>query len=202
MWIPLIMTLVTAVAGRPMGKGLSKVLKYGAQVVGSPQMQSVLYGNSNMGSLSWGEITQMYRVLTHQLEVIRQEVREAEEWFTYLRNTGIGVVTAFSLLVLLAIVWSFRNWGLIRKIFSKIRNPLPQSGTLESVRKNMADFLKIRGMALPEDYNLRRRAQPPVAPFNGNYGHHMPPVQMGPPPPSNQQSPPVYSGGNPQNPSG
>ena len=53
-----------------MGKGLSNVLNYGAQVVGSPQMQSVLYGNSNMGSLSWGEITQMYRVLTHQLEVI------------------------------------------------------------------------------------------------------------------------------------
>ena len=118
------------------------------------------------------------------------------------KNTGIGVVTAFSLLVFLAIVWSLRNWGLIRKIFSKIRNPLPQSGTLEDVRKNMADFLKIRGMALPEDYNLGHRAQPPVAPFSGNCGHHMPPVQMGPTPPSDQQSPPVYSGGSPQNPSG
>ena len=203
MWISVIMTLVTAVAGRPMGKSLSKVLKYGAQVVASPQMQTVLYGNANMGSLSWGEITQMYRVLTHQVEVIREEVREAEEWFTYLRNTGIGVVTAFSLLVLLVIVWSFRSWGLIRKIFSKIRNPLPQSGNLESIRKNMTDFLKIRGMPLPEDY-LGHRAQPvqPVAPFNSNYGYHMPPVQMGAPPPSNQQSPPVYSGGNPRNPSG
>ena len=200
MWIPLIMTLVTAVAGRPMGKGLSKVLKYGAQVVSSPQMQTVLYGNANMGSLSWGEITQMYRGLTHQVEVVREEVREAEEWLTYLKNTGIGVVTAFSLLVFLAIVWSFRNWGLIRKIVFKIRKPLPQSGTLESVRKNMADFLKIRGMALPEDY-LGHRAQP-AAPFNSNYGYHMPPVQMGAPPPSNQQSPPVYSGGNPQNPRG
>ena len=85
------------------------------------------------------------------------------------KNSGIGVVTAFSLLVLLDIVWSFRNWGLIRKIFSKIRNPLPQSGTLESVRKNMADFLKIRGMALPQDYNLGHRAQPPVAPFNSKF---------------------------------
>ena len=69
----------------------------------------------------------------------------------------------------------------------------------------MADFLKIRGMTLPmtlpEDYNLGHRAQP-VAPFNSNYGYHMPPVQIGAPPPSNQQSPPVYSGGNPQNPSG
>ena len=135
MWISLIMTLITTVAGRPMRKGLSNVLKYGAQVVSSPQMQTVLYGNANMGTLSWGEITQMYRGLTHQVEMVREEVREAEEWLTYLKNTGIGVVTAFSLLVLLAIVWSFRNWGLIRKIFSKIRNPLPQSGTLESVRK-------------------------------------------------------------------
>ena len=203
MWISVIMTLVTAVAGRPMGKSLSKVLKYGAQVAASPQMQTVLYGNANMGSLSWGEITQMYRVLTHQVEVIREEVREAEEWFTYLRNTGIGVVTAFSLLVLLVIVWSFRSWGLIRKIFSKIRNPLPQSGNLESIRKNMTDFLKIRGMPLPEDY-LGHRAQPvqPVSPFNNTYGYHMPSVQMGAPPTSNQQSPPVYSGQNPQNPSG
>ena len=58
-----------------------------------------------MGSLSWGEITQMYRGLTHQVEMVREEVREAEEWLTYLKNTGIGVVTAFSLLVFLAIVW-------------------------------------------------------------------------------------------------
>ena len=98
MWISVIMTLVTAVAGRPMGKSLSKVLKYGAQVAASPQMQTVLYGNANMGSLSWGEITQMYRVLTHQVEVMREEVREAEEWFTYLRDTGIGVVTAFPII--------------------------------------------------------------------------------------------------------
>ena len=195
MWIPLIMTLITTAAGRPMRKGLSNVLKYGAQVVSSPQMQTVLYGNANMGTLSWGEITQMYRGLTHQVEMVREEVREAEEWLTYLKNTGIGVVTAFSLLVFLAIVWSFRNWGLIWKIFSKVRNPLPQSSTLESVRKNMADFLKIRGMALPEDYNLGHRAQSPVAPFNSNYGYHMPPVQMGLTSPSNRQSPPVYSGG-------
>ena len=77
MWIPLIVTLVSTVNARPMGKGLSKV-QYGAQVVSSPQMQTVLYGNANMGSLSWGEITQMYRVLTHQVEVVREEVREAE----------------------------------------------------------------------------------------------------------------------------
>ena len=140
MWISLIMTLITTVAGRPMRKGLSNVLKYGAQVVSSPQMQTVLYGNANMGTLSWGEITQMYRGLTHQVEMVREEVREAEEWLTYLKNTGIGVVTAFSLLVFLAIVWSFRNWGLIRKIFSKIRNPLPQSGTLEGVKKIWQTF--------------------------------------------------------------
>ena len=59
------MTLVTAVAGRPMGKGLSKVLKYGAQVVGSPQMQTVLYGNANMGSLSWGEVQVTGQAVTH-----------------------------------------------------------------------------------------------------------------------------------------
>ena len=64
----------------------------------------------------------------------------------------------------------------------------------------MADVLKIRGMALPEDYNLGHRAQPPVAPFNGNYGYHMPPVQMGPPPPSNQQSPRSTVEGTPKTP--
>ena len=74
MWIPLIMTLITTVAGRPMRKGLSNVLKYGAQVLSSPQMQSVLYGNANMGTLSWGEITRLYRGLIHQVEVVREKV--------------------------------------------------------------------------------------------------------------------------------
>ena len=78
------MTLITTVAGRPMRKGLSNILKYGEQVVSSPQMQTVLYGNANMGTLSWGEITKMYRGLTHQVEMVREEVREAEEWLTYL----------------------------------------------------------------------------------------------------------------------
>ena len=115
------------------------MFSFGAQLASSPQMQTVLYGNANMGTLSWGEITQLYRGLSHQVGLVREKVGEAEVWLNHLKNTGIGVVTAFSLLVLLAIVWSFRNRGLITKIFSEIRNPLPQSGTLESVRKNMAE---------------------------------------------------------------
>ena len=82
------MTLITTVAGRPMGKGLSKVLKYGAQVVSSPQMQTVLYGNANVGALSWGEITQLYRGLTHQVEVVREKMGKAEVWLTYLKTLG------------------------------------------------------------------------------------------------------------------
>ena len=104
MWIPLIVALVSTVNARPMGKGLSKALKYGAQIVSSPQMQSVLYGNSNLGSLSWGEITQVYRVLNHQVDVVREEVRGVEEWITYMKDTGIGVIAAFSLLVFFAIL--------------------------------------------------------------------------------------------------
>ena len=196
MWISLIVILVSTVNARPMGKGLSKALKYGAQIVSSPQMQSVLYGNSNLGSLSWGEITQVYRVLNHQVDVVREEVRGVEEWITYMKDTGIGVIAAFSLLVFFAILWSFRNYGLIRKIFSKIQS-IPQSGTLENVRKNISDFLKIRGMHLPEDYNLGHRGQP-VTPFNANYPYHMLPVQIGAPSAPNQPSPPGYNGGSTQ----
>ena len=104
-----------------------------------------------MGSLSWDQITQLYWSLTHQVDVLEEGLQEAQQLVDHLQNVGVGVASTFSILVLLTIIWSYKNWGLIRKIFSKIKKTLPTPPTLENIRRMMGDFLKIRGMNLPEE---------------------------------------------------
>ena len=45
----------------------------------------------------------------------------------------------------------------------------------------MGDFLNIRGMDLPEEFNMYPlRSQPAVAPYNSGYAYHSPPPDVVP----------------------
>ena len=77
MWLSLkylvnVTLVMTFVSGKPLKKGLNNAIDFGSQVIANPQVQSMLYGNTNLGSLSWGQITQLYRSLTYQVDVVEE----------------------------------------------------------------------------------------------------------------------------------
>ena len=130
---------------------------------------------------------------------MEEGLEEAQELVDHFQNVGVGVISTFSILVILAIIWSFENWGSIRKLFSKGKSPLLTPPDLENIRRTIGDFLKIRGMNLPEERNL---SNPPmnytaVTPYSAGYAYHSPTVQpqmMGSGQLSNQNPPPTYNG--------
>ena len=104
-------------------KSLHDGVNLGAQLMANPQVQGVVYGNTDMGSLGWPQITHLYRTLTHQVDILEEGLEEAQQLVDHLQNVGVGVISTFSILVLLAIIWCYKNWGSIRKLFKKSRVP-------------------------------------------------------------------------------
>ena len=143
MSVILVVVFITSpVFGKSFKKNLRDGVSLGSQLITNPQVQSVIYGNTGMGCLSWQQITNLCRTLTHQVDVLEEGLEEAEEFVDHFRDVGVGVITTFSILVFLAIVWSFENWESIWKLFSKVKSPFPAAPTLENIRRTMGDFPK------------------------------------------------------------
>ena len=81
----------------------------GSQLLLNPQAQCVIYGNTGMGSLSLPQITNLFRNLTHQVDVLKEGLEEPEVFVDHFWDVGVGVITTFTIRIFLAIVWGFQN---------------------------------------------------------------------------------------------
>ena len=192
--------VTTPVFGKSFKKNLKKGANMASSFLSSPQVQNLIHGHTGLGSLSWPQITNLLRTVTSQVDELGEDLEEAEEWVDHFRDVGVGVITTFSILMFLAIIWSFKNWDSIRKLLSKVKSPLPSTPPLDNIRRTMGDFLKIRGMNLPEEWSNSNlpRGQVTVAPYNPGYPYHnstAPTQIIGAGQPPNQAPPPTYNVG-------
>ena len=196
--VPFLFMGISPVIGRSL-----KRFRGGAAVAGdllsNPSVQNLLSGGG-MRSLSWPQFTEVVRTVNSQVEEVGQSIKKAEQMIGYYQDVGVGVICTFSVLIFLILLCNLKNWGSIQRLFSKVKNPLPLN--LDQVRKNMAEFLRIRGMELPEEVTHPPRMQHSgVLPYNPPFVYqNQPAVGMRQPVPpgqvQNPDLPPNYENGN------
>ena len=60
-----VVLIAASAFGKSFKKSLRDGVRLGSQLLSNPQVQSVIYGNTGMGSLSWPQINNLYMTLTH-----------------------------------------------------------------------------------------------------------------------------------------
>ena len=202
LWIILPGTVCMKAIGHQASKGRRRFDGFGAlpdgAYQGSGEVQR-LFTSLNLKSWSWPQITALVKTIVSNMDSLQARVEAVGASIAYHVGVGAGLISALSLVLLVALVWCYRNWGRVREMLTKWKDQ-PAPG-FDNIRRVMGDFFKIRAMPLGGDWNplpnhqmqphFQQQGQQPVNQMQPHFQQQgQQPVNFGPPQQFPQAGPP------------
>ena len=136
-----------------------------------PNIVDVYSGERSLGKMGWPEINSLVKAILNQLEVAQDNMMELKDDFEDHSVGFISTIVILGFLSIFAMVLICLNSVRLRKLFGRVKNGLPPS--LDGVRRNLQEFIKIRKMSVgelthPPAPNSQGFGQPNLFYGNGN----------------------------------
>ena len=93
--------------------------------LGNADVESLLTGQEGLKSYSWPEITNLVRSVLTEVQWVRDRIDVAHTALEYHSDVGLGVIGAFTVALILILVWCWRNWENIGSFLTKWKDQIP-----------------------------------------------------------------------------
>ena len=115
-----------------------------------PNVVDLLNGRTSIGKMSWADINSLVKHVIGEVDHISEDLGEVKDEFQGHAMGFVGATVTLSLFSALALLLLCLLAVKMKKKFGKPRSGTLPTSNLESIRRNLQEFAKIRKMSVGE----------------------------------------------------